>query len=210
MTKHRSPDERAEQILSAARTCFLEKGYFATKMDAIARESGLSKGGIYFHFDSKRTIFRALVEQEYDAAMGFIDSVVASGETVATMLVRLAEHFGGLFASTDQPRFMVIIGEMALRDAEIQGMLKALQISYFERVAELLERGIEGGQIRAVDAQASAIVLKALVDGVQANFAIGIDMDLERIVGAAMDLLAHGLTPEADEQVASAEAEGAA
>lgn len=193
MTKHRSPDERAEQILSAARNCFLEKGYFATKMDEIAVESGLSKGGIYFHFDSKREIFRALVQQEYDATMAFIDGVVDSDSDMTTKLITLAEELLQLFASSDRPRFMVIIGEMALRDEQIAGLLKELQLNYFKRVVQLLEMGVAAGQIRAVDGEAVAVVLKALVDGIQANFAVGIDLDLERVVAAALDILTNGL-----------------
>lgn len=196
MTKHRSPDERAEQILSAARTCFLEKGYFATKMDAIAQESGLSKGGIYFHFDSKREIFRALVQHEYDATMGFISGVLASEEPIGAKLVQLAEHFMMLFASSDRPRFMVIIVEMGLRDEEIAHLLRELQLNYFRRVAEVLDAGIASGEIRDVDSYACAVLLKALIDGVQANFAIGIDLEFERVVGAAIELLMRGFAKD--------------
>jgi AcrR family transcriptional regulator len=196
MTKHRSPDERAEQILNAARTCFLEKGYFATKMDEIVQESGLSKGGIYFHFKSKREIFRALVQHEYDATMGFINNVLSSESDIASKLVELAEHFVALFASSDRPRFMVIIVEMGLRDEEIATLLRKLQVNYFERVAQLLDAGIESGEIREVDSYAYAVVLKALVDGAQANFALGIDLDFERVVGAAVDLLVRGFAPD--------------
>lgn len=196
MTKHRSPDERAEQILGAARTCFLEKGYFATKMDAIAQESGLSKGGIYFHFDSKREIFRALVQHEYDATMSFIDNVLSSDANIATKMIELAEHFMTLYASSDRPRFMVIIVEMGLRDEEIARLLRKLQINYFERVAELLEAAKQSGEIRDVDAYACAVVLKALIDGVQANFAIGVELDLDRVVAAGVELLARGLAAD--------------
>ena len=193
MTKHRSPDERADQILTAARKCFLEQGYFATKMDAIAKESGLSKGGIYFHFSSKREIFRALVEEEYQVAMAIIHRVTDSETDVTEMLTELGAHFVELFAQSDRSRFMVIIGEMALRDAEIAHLLKELQLSYFETVSQILIKGIDQGDIRGVDVDATAMILKSLMDGVQANFAIGIDLDLEKVLAAALDLLSHGL-----------------
>lgn len=196
MTKHRSPDERAAQILEAARTCFLESGYFATKMDAIARESGLSKGGIYFHFDSKREIFRALVQEEYDTTMSFIDGVLENDDSITVQLIELAEHFLELFERSDRPRFMVIIGEMGLRDTEIQSLLKQLQLNYFERVAELLERAVESGEIRECDTGATAVVLKAMLDGIQMNYALGIEIDLEKTVGAAMEILMRGLTTD--------------
>jgi AcrR family transcriptional regulator len=193
VTEHKHPDERAAEILAAARTCFLEKGYFATKMDAIARESGLSKGGIYFHFSSKREIFRALVQQEYDVTMSFIDSVVEHETDITVKLIELAEHFMKLFASSDRPRFMVIIGEMALRDEEIADMLRDLQLNYFERISQILDAGIQAGQLREVDVRSCSIVLKALIDGVQANFAVGVDLDLEAVVAAGLDLLTQGL-----------------
>lgn len=196
MTKHRSPDERAEQILTAARACFLTKGYFATKMDEIARRSGLSKGGVYFHFSSKREIFRALVEQEYDLAMSVLDEMVESDQTVEQKLMLLAEHFMSLFSHSDSSRFMIIIGEMALRDVEIANMLSELQGNYFQRVSALLDRAVAEGQLREIDTEATAVVLKAMLDGVQANFALGIEVDLERTAGAAIDILMNGLAPE--------------
>ncbi|MEZ4461463.1 MAG: TetR/AcrR family transcriptional regulator [bacterium] len=196
MTKHRSPDERAEQILTAARACFLEEGYFATKMDTIARHSGLSKGGIYFHFESKRDIFLALVQEEYDASMGLIDNIVSQDHSITEVLLELAEHFMQLFASTDRPRFMVIMGEMALRDQEVATLLRELQLNYFKRISQLLDRSVEDGQIRSCDTYAVAIVLKSLLDGVQANFALGIEMDLEATITAAMEILVNGLTPK--------------
>ncbi|MBA2664897.1 MAG: TetR/AcrR family transcriptional regulator [Bradymonadaceae bacterium] len=194
MTRHLSPDERIDQILTAARTCFLAKGYFATKMDEIARESGLSKGGIYFHFASKREIFRSLVQQEYDAAMAFIDGVQALGGDVIGMLVQLGEHFVEQFAADrEQPRFMVIIGEMALRDEAIQEMLLELQQSYIDRIATILELGMAQGQLRVVDARSIAVMLKALIDGIQATFAVGFEPDLETLLPATMDILMRGL-----------------
>jgi len=37
------------------------------------------------------------------------------------------------------------------------------------------------------------LVLKAMLDGVQMNYALGIDVDLEKTIAAAMDLLMRGL-----------------
>ena len=51
------------QILSAAKKCFARKGYHQSSMDEICREAGVSKGGCYWHFKSKRDIFLALLEE---------------------------------------------------------------------------------------------------------------------------------------------------
>lgn len=56
-------EERTSQILDAALLEFAARGFAATRIDDIARRGGLSKGGVYAHFDSKEAIFQALLER---------------------------------------------------------------------------------------------------------------------------------------------------
>ena len=64
-TKRRrlTPEQRVPLILDAALEEFSRRGFVATRMDDIARRSGLSKGGLYAHFDSKEAIFKALLDR---------------------------------------------------------------------------------------------------------------------------------------------------
>ncbi len=196
MTKHRSPDERANQILTAARDCFLENGYFATRMDEIADASGLSKGGIYFHFDSKRDIFRSLVEREYEEAMAFIEQVIHDDGDIADMLGDIGRHFAERFADTDAPRFMAIIVEMGQRDEEIREMLLELQESYIERISGILQQGMNDGQLQQFDPDSGAVLLKAIIDGLQASYGIGYEPDLDHFVPTSMQILGQGMLDE--------------
>jgi TetR/AcrR family transcriptional regulator, mexJK operon transcriptional repressor len=52
------------QILDSARVLFLDQGFDATSMDAIAREAGVSKATLYVHFDDKDDLLLALVNDE--------------------------------------------------------------------------------------------------------------------------------------------------
>ena len=57
-----SKGERTRQsILQVAYELFLEKGYAATSMRAIAERTGLALGGIYNHFENKDAIFSELI-----------------------------------------------------------------------------------------------------------------------------------------------------
>ncbi|WP_372780963.1 TetR/AcrR family transcriptional regulator [Litorivivens sp.] len=49
-------DERRQKILEAAITVLLEKGVAASRMNDFVEASGLSKGGVYHHFDSKEDL----------------------------------------------------------------------------------------------------------------------------------------------------------
>lgn len=50
-----------QRILDAAETVFAEKGYHDTAVDDIIKVAEMSKGGFYFHFPNKQSIFLALM-----------------------------------------------------------------------------------------------------------------------------------------------------
>ncbi|MCO8272453.1 TetR/AcrR family transcriptional regulator [Actinoplanes sp. TRM 88003] len=53
---------RREQILVAARACFLRKGLHHTSMQDLIKEAGLSVGAVYRYFKSKDEIIAAIAE----------------------------------------------------------------------------------------------------------------------------------------------------
>lgn len=53
---------RVRHLLATACAAFLERGYDAVSLDAVAREAGVSKETIYRHFADKEALFRAAVE----------------------------------------------------------------------------------------------------------------------------------------------------
>lgn len=55
------------QILDGALKLFAHRGYGATSVRDIAEAAGVSKGNVYHHFPDKETIFRALLDQYFDA-----------------------------------------------------------------------------------------------------------------------------------------------
>ncbi len=64
------PLERRKEIMNAAAELFAHKGYYGVSVNAIAQKAGVSKGNLYWHFESKLDIFHQLFE--YLAAPLFI------------------------------------------------------------------------------------------------------------------------------------------
>ena len=58
---------RRAQIIEAAVSCFLEKGYTNTSMSDIIKASGLSSGSIYSHFTGKEDILISAVNERLDS-----------------------------------------------------------------------------------------------------------------------------------------------
>jgi AcrR family transcriptional regulator len=55
-------DDRRQAILEIARQVFLEEGYAAASMSAIAARVGGSKGTLYNYFPSKEALFAAVIQ----------------------------------------------------------------------------------------------------------------------------------------------------
>ena len=57
---------RQEQILSAARKVFREKGYEGATISGIVKEAGVAQGTFYLYFPSKRDAFFALGQRVHE------------------------------------------------------------------------------------------------------------------------------------------------
>jgi AcrR family transcriptional regulator len=73
MTRARSTRSRTQQerstvttgtLIDAARKLFAAQGYAGTSLDDVARESDVTKGALYHHFEDKTALFRAVFEGE--------------------------------------------------------------------------------------------------------------------------------------------------
>lgn len=56
MPRNKYPEQTVEKILNAAAALFAEKGYAHTTLQDIIETTGLSKGAVYHHFQSKEEI----------------------------------------------------------------------------------------------------------------------------------------------------------
>jgi TetR/AcrR family acrAB operon transcriptional repressor len=81
-----------DHILASAYTLFLQQGYNATSMRDIVRQSGITMGGIYAHFQNKEEIFTAVLEKDnpFTAMLPVMQS--AAGDTLEEFVHDLAAH----------------------------------------------------------------------------------------------------------------------
>lgn len=63
MNDKRSSDSTRDTILSAAAIVVLEKGASQMTLEAVAKEAGVSKGGLLYHFPSKDALVQSMIER---------------------------------------------------------------------------------------------------------------------------------------------------
>jgi TetR/AcrR family transcriptional regulator of autoinduction and epiphytic fitness len=106
-------------IVAAATSVFLDQGYEATSMDAIAANANVSKRTVYNHFPSKRDLFRVVTQRLYAGLLETDVLLESADEAPETALPRLAQSI-----------------LKHLRQTEIQGLLR-LVIAEQQRIPEL-------------------------------------------------------------------------
>lgn len=80
-----------EKILQAGFECFDANGFEQTSLAAIAEAAGVTRGAIYWHFEDKKELFRAVVD--YNLAHGDITTYGKQLPSNTPFPERLAEMF---------------------------------------------------------------------------------------------------------------------
>lgn len=75
------PRLKRDSILDAARECFLEAGYAATSMDAIAARTPASKVTLYRYFNSKLDLFAAVIRHHGERDHCLLNAWPIDGDT---------------------------------------------------------------------------------------------------------------------------------
>lgn len=94
-TKEQAAETR-RQILRAAESLFLEKGYENVTLDEIAFAAGASRGALHWHFGNKQGLLYALREEAQLPLQELADGLDAN--TVVEPLQMLAETICSMFA----------------------------------------------------------------------------------------------------------------
>jgi AcrR family transcriptional regulator len=194
MTKHLSETERRAQILRAARSVFIEKGYVVARVEDVAKRAGLSKGAVYFYFQSKRELFLALVHEEHETTYSFLDLAENDERPAAVKLMDLGSRYVDYLAGLKTPpRFFLMMTEQAIRDEEIREEVQAVHHRFLDAVTRIVAQGVDEGTFRAGDPMAVASMLKAIIDGLAGQSAVGIRPDRDALVKDGVSVLLHGI-----------------
>jgi AcrR family transcriptional regulator len=196
----RRKDARPEEIVAAALEVFVERGFAAAKLEAVARRAGVTKGTIYLYFENKEALFKAVVRET-------IVPVIAKGEAVAQAFTGSARE---LFEKLVR-EYWRLVGETALAGIPKLMMAEAgnfpeLARFYYQEVAvrghrlmaSVLERGIKQGEFRPVNvAVAAKLAMSPLLHAVVARQAFAACMtegfDVGKYLDTHIDLYLHGI-----------------
>lgn len=159
-------DERKNQIINAAEGVFTEKGFDEARMDDIAEETGLSKGTLYLYFKSKDDLIIAILDRMFQREFKQLENLdqVAQSATDAiwNMTNLLTKEILSLI------RLIPIVYQflaLAFRNKYVQTALKKYINRYLDILIPIIQRGIDSGEFRKVDAREVAVAMGAMIEG---------------------------------------------
>jgi AcrR family transcriptional regulator len=149
------------RILDVASRQFRERGYSATSLKEIAAEVGVTKAALYYHFDSKTAILRALVEPMFAA----IEEVLTQGVDCSTARMRRA-FVADLVAAFDTVG--PVVTSIAIDPRAAADIRKAVPTTLIDRIFELLVDGL--ARETPADRASAAIRVAGALSAVQGMF----------------------------------------
>ena len=121
MTVRLSRMERREKtrqdLLNAAETCFVTRGFHATSVDEVAERAGYTKGAVYSNFASKDELFLALLETQVADRVAAVGHTLDAARTVPEALAAVSADL-----ARPDPRTQLLAVEFwqrAVRDASV-------------------------------------------------------------------------------------------
>ncbi len=188
-------DERKAQILNAAEDVFTKKGFDEARMDDIADETGLSKGTLYLYFKSKDDLIIAILDRlillEFRQLENLNQDEMSATDAIWKMTELITKDILGLM------RLIPIVYQflaLAFRNKYVQKALKKYINRYLEILIPIVQRGIDSGEFRPVNAREVAVAMGAMIEGTLLLWVYDSSLiDPEHHIHSGMKLLLEGV-----------------
>lgn len=164
--KSKKTSPRKEVILSKAAELFREKGYNASSMRDLAEKVGVEAASLYNHIKSKSDILQEICFKIANQFMTEIDQITA-GDRSAIQKVEevLRFHIRQMVNNYEE----VIVSDREwkhLTDPYLSNFQNQRRV-YRQRIAALIQQGIEKNEIKKIDAPTAVLIMLHAVSGIE-------------------------------------------
>lgn len=142
------------KIFETSMKLFAKKGYDATSIEEITATVGVAKGTLYYHFSSKEEIFNFLVEEgmkllknSIDIKTSKLDDTIDKLRAIILIQIKII---------TKYEDFMTIVLSQIWGHEQRNIMCKNKVIQYIKTIEQIIQEGIEKGEILQGDAEVIA------------------------------------------------------
>ena len=168
-------------------------------MNDIVKESGVSKGAIYNHFESKERLFLSLMEAQTQVGFSQLEATFSDDDTSVDKLRKvLMITFGN---SVSCPRELCMMQtEFMVSASRIESIVPELQKRYLmirDFMVAIVDDGKRRGEIRKeLDSESIVTLVFATLDGLGFQYStLGIAFETDRLLAQLMEMVLREIQP---------------
>lgn len=153
-TRHaRRKDARPGELLDAALTLFVEKGFAATRVEEVATLAGVSKGTLFLYFASKEELFKAVVRENISGRFAQWNAEFENFKGSSADMLRLCMNaWWQQLGSTKASGICKLMMSEACNFPELAAFYQQEVIQPGNELIErILQRGVDSGEFRPID-----------------------------------------------------------
>lgn len=186
------------QVLNAALRVFSRRGFSDASLEEIAAEAQVTRGAIYWHFDSKAELFGVLIKEKTQVVSTVFAEAFRPDQPALSALRHLLVRSVELLS--EDPDYRAVL-EMSWFKVDVSGELAEAfeqKVAGVERtvgaITALIERGQQTGELRRdLDSGVTARAAYALMGGlITLNLMSPRLLDPRTQARAAIDVLLDG------------------
>ncbi len=166
--KHEQSEQTRARLLQAAEKIFARDGFEAAKLEEIAAEAGYTRGAFYANFDSKETLFLAMLEEKIHQRIRNMRAAADQFDDPLKKLAAMRDHF----VNSAQDCGWTLIGLefklFALRHRELRSKVVAMRRRIFAAATSVLDAQFRAANVKLpVSTSAFVVSLGALTHGLE-------------------------------------------
>jgi AcrR family transcriptional regulator len=161
-------ERRRQQILDAARRCFIRKGFHLTSMQDVFAESGLSAGAVYRYFKSKNEIIYAIAAERQGGTVKLLEAIIKEDPLppFEEIIERFFVHVQSILDGDGALRVAPQVWAEALHDPAYQAIVSELFTGVRSCWTELASRMRDAGRLpEDADPEAMGATLLCVMPG---------------------------------------------
>lgn len=165
LVRRRRKVARPQELLEAALTLFVEKGFAATRAEEVAKLAGVSKGTLYLYYPSKDELFKAVVRAHLTQVIVEGDTLVDQYEGSSSELLQaLAQTWWSRVGQSKAAGIIkLIVAEAANFPDLAQFYMDEVVAPCHDLLGRAVQRGMDRGEFRQMDVSSVVLAMVAPV-----------------------------------------------
>ena len=191
----RRKNARPGELIRAAQDVFVVKGFAAARLEDVAARAGVSKGMVYLYFESKETLFKAVIETGLTPAVAVVEALAA--ETDGSAVERLHRYHAVWQRAMHETSMASLLKLLVAESGNFPGVVQWFEdavVRPAKRVmTDTIEAGIASGDFRPIAADVAADIFFAPMWLCAFDKVWGSFRSPDQFLGEAFNMLTHGM-----------------